>query len=258
MKRIVLFLTAAVFIFSGSASAKNWKKIRMCSEGAFPPFNSVSPEGELVGFDIDIGNALCDYLKVKCTWQKQAWEGTIPGLLARKYDASIAQMSITEERLKKVAFTNKYMKTPTRLAGHENFVTRVIMGKIKKPKIGVQRETIQDRYASHFWGNKAEIVRYGSQDEVYLDMKSGRLDLLFADSISILDGFLKLKGNEAYQFIGPVFTDPKWFGKGVGIAIHKQNQDLVEMFNKAIDGIRANGTYKKIQDKYFDIDVYGE
>ncbi len=258
MKRISLILIALVFALTGAAYAKDWKTIRMSSEGAFPPFNSMDKDGNLVGFDIDIGNALCDYLKVKCTWQAQAWEGTIPGLLARKYDASIAQMSITEERKKKVAFTNKYMNSPTRLAGHESFVTRVIMGDIGKLKIGVQRETIQDRYASNFWGKKAEIVRYGSQDEVYLDMKSGRLDLLFADALSISDGFLKLKGNEKYQFIGPAYDEPKWFGSGAGIAINKRNQDLVEMFNKAIVGIRANGTYKKIQDKYFDIDVYGE
>ncbi len=89
-------------------------------------------------------------------------------------------------------------------------------------------------------------------------MKSGRLDLLFADSISISDGFLKLKGNEAYQFIGPDYDDPKWFGSGAGIAVHKQNKDLVKMFNKAIAAIRANGTYKKINDKYFDVDVFGE
>jgi arginine/ornithine transport system substrate-binding protein len=89
-------------------------------------------------------------------------------------------------------------------------------------------------------------------------MKAGRLNLLFADGLSISDGFLKLKGNEKFQFIGPSYNDPKWFGSGAGIAIHKQNKDLVEMFNKAIAGIRANGTYKKIQDKYFDIDVYGD
>ena len=108
------------------------------------------------------------------------------------------------------------------------------------------------------WGKKAEIVRYGSQDEVYLDMKSGRLDLALADSVSISDGFLKLEGNEKYQFVGPSFNDPKWFGDGAGIAINKRNQDLVKLFNKAIDGIRANGTYKKIQDKYFNFDVYGD
>ncbi len=256
MKRIALLLIAVVFAFAGAASAKDWKKIRMCSEGAFPPFNSVDSNGNLVGFDIEIGKALCDYLKVECTWQTQDWDGTIPGLLAKKYDASIAQMSITEERKKSVAFTNKYMNSPTRLAGSENFVEKVILGKLGKLKIGVQRETIQDRYATNFWGKTAEIVRYGSQDEVYLDMKSGRLDLLFADGLSIADGFLKLKGNEKYQFIGPIYNDPEWFGSGAGIAIHKQNQDLVEMFNEAIAGIRANGTYKKIQDKYFDFDVY--
>ncbi len=258
MKRITLILIAAVFAFAGSAAAKDWKKIRMCTEGAYPPFNYTTPDGKLAGFDVDIANALCDYLKVECTWQTQAWDGTIPGLLARKYDASIASMSITEERKKKVAFTDKYYTTPAKFAAHESFLTRVIEGKLGKLKIGVQRETIHDRFASAMWGKKADIVRYGTQDEVFLDMKSGRLDLALADSVAISDGFLKLKGNEKFQFVGPSFNDPKWFGNGAGIAIHKSNQDLVELFNKAIAGIRANGTYKKIQDKYFDFDVYGE
>ncbi len=258
MKRIVLILTAMIFVLAGSVQAKDWKKIRMSTEGAYPPFNSITPEGKLIGFDVDIANALCDYLKVECVWQTTAWEGTIPGLLSRKFDASIASMSITAERLKKVAFTNKYYTTPAKFAGHEKFLTRVLAGEQWKIKIGVQTETIHDRFATAMWGDKAEIIRYGTQDEVFLDIKSGRLDLTLADSVAISDGFLKLKGNEKYQFIGPSFNDPKWFGDGAGIAINKSNQDLVELFNKAIDGIRANGTYKKIQDKYFNFDVYGD
>ena len=260
MKKIVLLMIAAIFAIAGTATAKDWKKIRMSTEGAYPPFNYKTPDGTLTGFDVDIANALCDYLKVECVWQTTAWEGTIPGLLARKYDASIASMSITEERKKKVAFTDKYYTTPAKLAAHEKFIERVLAGDIdpKDLKIGVQKETIHDRFASHMWGKKSTIVRYGTQDQVFLDMKSGRLDLIIAASVAISDGFLKLKGNEKYQFVGPSYNDPKWFGNGAGIAINKKNQDLVELFNKAIAGIRANGTYKKIQDKYFDFDVYGD
>ncbi|MBU2510779.1 transporter substrate-binding domain-containing protein [bacterium] len=258
MKRIVLFLTAAIFLMAGGLQAKDWKTIRMCSEGAYPPFNYMTPEGKLVGFDIEIGQALCDFLKVECTWQTQDWDGTIPGLLARKYDASIAQMSITEERLKSVAFSKKYSNSPAKLAAQENLVISVLSGEQKKIKIGVQRETIHDRYATAMWGKNTEIIRYGTQDEVYLDMKSGRIDLTLADAVSLSEGFLNLEGNEKFQFVGPTFSDPKWFGIGTGIAIHKDNQDLVELFNKAIDGIRANGTYKKIQDKYFNFDIYGD
>ena len=108
------------------------------------------------------------------------------------------------------------------------------------------------------YGKDVEIKRYGTQDEAYLDLIAGRVDLLLADSVVLLDGFLKKEEGKDYEFVGPDFNDPKWFGEGIGVALRKQDKDLEELFNKAIDTIRANGVYKSIQDKYFDFDVYGE
>lgn len=258
MKKVALVLILAIFMLVGGIQAKDWEKIRIGVEGAYPPFSSITPDGKLIGFDIDIAKALCEYLKAECSLVPQDWDGIIPALLAKKYDAIVASMSITEERKQKVAFSNKYYHTPAKLAAHQNFIIKVLKGEQWKKKIGVQRATIHDRYATDTFGNQVEILRYGTQDEAYLDMKAGRLDLLLADSIALSDGFLKQPGNEDYQFVGPDLTDTKYFGPGAGIAIRKQDTDLVELFNKAIDGIRANGVYKQIQDKYFDFDVYGK
>ena len=125
-------------------------------------------------------------------------------------------------------------------------------------KIGVQRETIHDRYISDNAGEGAVIKRYGTQDDAYLDLKAGRVDMLQADSVAMEAGFLKTPEGKDFQFIGPDMTEEKYFGIGAGIAIRKSDQDLVALFNKAIEQIRADGTYKKIQDKYFDFNVYGE
>lgn len=258
MKKLSAVIAIVAILMAGTLQAKDWDKIRIGVEGAYPPFSSVTPEGKLVGFDIDIAWALCEEMGAECTLVPQDWDGIIPALLARKYDAILASMSITEERKKKVAFTNKYYQTPAKFAGHKNFLVRVLKDQLGTIKVGVQRATIHDRYVTDNYGDDVEVIRYGTQDEAYLDMKAGRLDLLLADSIALSDGFLKRKGNENYQFLGPDLTDKRWFGEGAGIAIRKQDQDLVEKFNKAIDGIRANGTYKKIQDKYFDFNVYGE
>lgn len=258
MKRLIVFLSLVLFLAAGSAQAKNWKNIRIGVEGAYPPFSSTTPDGELVGFDIDIAWALCEQMNAKCKLVAQDWDGIIPALLARKYDAIIASMSITEERKKKVAFTNKYYQTPAKLACHKDLIVKILKGERWKMKIGVQRATIHDKFATDMFSGQAEVLRYGTQDEAYLDMKAGRLDFLLADSIAISDGFLAQPGNEDFQFIGPDFTNPKWFGVGAGIAIRKQDQDLVQQFNEAIDAIRANGVYKKIQDKYFDFNVYGD
>lgn len=129
---------------------------------------------------------------------------------------------------------------------------------VKGKKVGVQRATIHDRYLTDNYGSDVTIKRYGTQDEAYLDLSAGRVDMLLADSVALSDGFLKKPEGSNYQFIGPDLSDPKWFGDGAGIAIRKQDKELVEKFNMAIDKIRANGTYKKIQDKYFDFNVYGE
>jgi arginine/ornithine transport system substrate-binding protein len=129
---------------------------------------------------------------------------------------------------------------------------------IKGKKVGVQRATIHDNYLTDNYGNDVEVVRYGTQDEAYLDLVAGRVDLLLADSVALSDGFLKKPEGKDFQFVGPDLSDPKWFGNGAGIAIRKEDKDLAELFNKAIDKIRADGTYKKIQDKYFDFNVYGE
>jgi len=235
-----------------------WTKVRIGVEGAYPPFSYVTPDGELAGFDIDIAKALGAAMGAEVELVAQDWDGIIPALLAKKYDAIIASMSITEERKKKVAFAGKYYQTPAKFVCKKGSMTEFSKENIKGKKVGVQRATIHDNYLTDNYGEDVEVVRYGTQDEAYLDLVAGRVDLLLADSVALSDGFLKKPEGQDFQFIGPDLTDKKWFGDGAGIAIRKEDQDLVEKFNQAIDKIRADGTYKKIQDKYFDFNVFGE
>ncbi len=257
-KLVILIAVLALVLAAGTVQAKDWKKIRIGVEGAYPPFSYVTPEGELAGFDIDIAKALGAAMGKEVDLVAQDWDGIIPALLAKKYDAIIASMSITEERKKKVAFSNKYYQTPAKFVCQKGAMPEFSEANIKGKKVGVQRATIHDNYLTDNYGQDVEVVRYGTQDEAYLDLVAGRVDMLLADSVALSDGFLQKPEGQDYQFIGPDLTDPKWFGNGAGIAIRKDDQDLVEMFNKAIAKIRADGTYKKIQDKYFDFNVYGE
>jgi arginine/ornithine transport system substrate-binding protein len=184
----------------------------------------------------------------------------IPALNARKFDAIIASMSITEERKKSVDFSDKYQQTPAKFVRKKGSGIEVTQDAIEAPgkvRVGVQRATIHDNFITDNFGDEVEVVRYATQDEANLDMVAGRLDLLLADSAALAAGFLKTPDGQAYEFVGPNFTDPRWFGPGAGIAIRKQDTDLKEMFNKAIAAIRADGTYEKINEKYFDFDVYG-
>lgn len=242
---------------TGHAQAPDWKKIRIGVEGAYPPFSEVGPDGKLKGFDIDIALALCAEMKAECTLVPQEWDGIIPALQSRKFDAIVASMAITEERLKVVNFTNKYYNTPSRLVAKAGAALEASAAGLKGKRIGVQRSTIQDRFATAtFTGS--EIVRYAKADEVYLDLAAGRVDVLFGDTLAVDGGFLKKPQGKGFAFFGPSYDDPKFFGTGSGIAVRKADTALQAKFNAAIPAIRANGVYKKINDKYFDFDVYGK
>ena len=256
MRRLIAVTLVALMMVGTSVSAKEWGKIRIGVEGAYPPFSYVESDGTLKGFDIEIAMALCKEIGAECVLVSQDWDGIIPALLARKYDAIIASMSITEERKKKVAFSEKYYNTPAKFARKKGSEITISKAGLKGKSVGVQRATIHDNFITGEFGNSVEIKRYGTQDEAYLDALAGRVDLLLADSIAMEAGFLKTDNGKGWEFVGKGYSDPKYFGDGAGVALRKGNSDLAALFNKAIKSIRANGVYKRINDKYFPFDVY--
>lgn len=243
---------------SGSAVAADGN-LRIGIEAAYPPFSFKTAEGELAGFDYDIGNALCAQMQVKCQWIEQEYDGLIPSLKVRKIDAALSSITITEERRRSVDFTHKYYFTPGRLVMKEGAQLDDSFSQLAGKRIGVQRGATADRFASAVLAKAgAEVVRYTSQDEIYLDLVAGRLDATFADSIPLQTGFLDTPRGKGYAFVGPEFKDPKYFGEGAGIAVRKGDAELVGKLNAAIDAIRADGTYKRIEGKYFKSDIYGD
>lgn len=254
--KIVLFGALALSLLAPLAMAD--KPLRIGIEAAYPPFAFKTPEGKISGFDYDIGVALCEEMKVECTWIEQEFDGLIPALKVRKFDAILSSMSITDERKKSVDFTGKYYSTPAKLAMKDGSTYKDVAD-LKGKKIGVQRSSVYDRYATDVFAPAgAEIVRYSSQNEVFLDLASGRLDATLADSVNIDDGFLKTDAGKGFAFIGPDFTDEQYFGEGQGIAVRKGDKALADKISAAILAIRANGKYKQVQDKYFAFDVYGK
>lgn len=238
------------------AQAPDWKKVRIGVEGAYPPFSEVGTDGKLKGFDIDMALALCAEMKAECTLVQQEWDGMIPSLQARKFDAIIASMAITPERQKQVNFTSKYYNTPPAFLG-KGTPRDISPAALKGKKIGVQRTTSHDRYATQYYKD-SEIVRYAKQDEVFLDLAAGRIDVALCDQVAGSEGFLKKPAGKGFAVLGNPVDDPAIFGTGSGIALRKADTALLDKFNAAIVAVRANGSYKKIQDKYFDFDVYGK
>ncbi|MFQ5776004.1 MAG: ABC transporter substrate-binding protein [Kiloniellaceae bacterium] len=252
-----LVAVAALGLVAGGASA-GAKKVRIGTEGAYPPFNYIDANGKLQGFDIDIAKALCQAANYDCEFVVQDWDGIIPGLLAKKYDAIIASMSITEERKKKVDFTGKYYTTPAKFVARKGADIEISREGLKGKSVAVQRATIHENFLRDNYGDIVDIKAYATQDEANMDLASGRVDLALADSVALLEGFLNTDAGKDFEFVGPDFTDPKWFGEGAGIAVRKGEDDLREGLNKAIAQIRADGTYQKINAKWFDFDVFGD
>ncbi len=253
MKIISLLLMATLAVSSMSLHAE---KLRMGTEGAYAPFNSIDKNGKLVGFDIEIGDALCKAMNQECEWVTADWDGIIPALLAKKFDTIVASMSITKERQEKIDFSGKYYTSPVKFAQPKGANIEITEKGLKGKIIGVQGGTVTENFVKGVFGKIAEVKAYGAQDEANLDFVSGRIDLLAADSFVLYD-FLATKDGSFAEATGPDFDDPKYTGEGIGIGIRKGEEALKKMLNKAIAQIRADGTYKKINDKYFPFDVFG-
>ena len=256
MRKVLLSALLVLLTSVISISAQEARKIKIGVEGAYPPFSQIGTDGKLKGFDIDIAYALCEQMKAQCTLVQQEFDGMIPSLQAKKIDAIIASMSSTDERKKVVEFSDKYYHTPARFVGKKSAALTATQAGLKGKRIGVQRTTVHDRFATDTFKD-SEIVRYARQDDVFLDLMSGRLDAVLVDQVAASLGFLPLPAARDFAFFGPVYTEPKYFGYGVGIGLRKADTGLRNEFNDAIKTIRANGIYKKINDKYFSFDIYG-
>ena len=252
-----IMILSALLMFSSSLQAKEWKKVRIGVEGAYRPFSFYTADGELSGFDIDISKALCDAMNVECEFVASDWDGIIPGLLAGKFDMIVASLSITEERKKVVAFSDKYYKSSGHFLIPRKDSLNIVMDGLGGSTVGVQRGTTHANFLEDMFKDKVNIVQYDTQENVILDLFAGRLDAIVADSFVLLGQVLQTEKGNDYQFIGPSLNDKRWFGEGeAGIAFRKEDKDLREMVNRAILKIRDNGEYRKVNDKYFPFDIY--
>jgi len=232
------------------------KDLKVAIDPTYEPFTFKTADGKPTGFDVDIASALCEQIKRKCVFVEQAWDSMLPGLLAKKYDVIISSMSVTAEREKAIDFTDKYYNTPSRVVLKKD-VKFTGPASIKGKKIGVLKSSTQEAYAlGDLKPAGVEVISYDAQDQVYLDIKAGRLDGTVADFVEVTGGFLSKPEGKDYALVGPELYTPKYFGKYVGIGLRKGQADLKKELNAAIKAIRDNGTYNKINDTYFGNDKY--
>jgi lysine-arginine-ornithine-binding protein len=253
MKTIVAITLATAATFGSAASAQD-SKIKIATEGVYPPFNYMEG-GKLTGFDVDIANALCAKAKLDCEIVTQDWDGMIPGLLAGKYNAIVASMAITDERKQKVNFSAPYYNTPAKfMASKEAAIKDVSPAALAGKIVGVQGSTSQSKLLEEKYPG-VEVKTYTAVDDASADLAAGRVDVVFSDKV-LLDAWLKKSSEGACcELVGEDVRDPA-LGAGKGVAVGKENPELLAKFDQALKEILSDGTYKAINDKYFTFSIY--
>ncbi|CAM3792677.1 lysine/arginine/ornithine ABC transporter substrate-binding protein [Avibacterium avium] len=237
MKKLLL-----ATLLASSAAMAQAQDITFAMEPSYPPFELTNEKGEIVGFDVDIANAICKEIEATCHFKSQAFDALIPSLIkGRGFDAAISAIDITEARAKQVAFSQPYYESSA------SFIAVKGKADLATAKtVGVQNGTTYQQYANAE-AKQYTAKSYASLQDAILDLKNGRIDLIFGDTDVLRDMFEK---NPELTFVGERVTDKRYFNNGLGIAVNKSNTALVESLNKGIEAIKANGEYQKIYDKW--------
>ena len=243
-KKILLAAGAALMLLGSAAQAA--EKLRIGTEGAYPPFNQIDASGQVVGFDLDIAHALCAKMQVECEVVTSDWDGIIPALNAKKFDFLIASMSITEERKGAVDFTEPYYSNKLQFIAPKSVDFKTDKASLDGKVIGAQRATIAGLWLEDNLDGVVDIKLYDTQDNAYLDLAAGRIDGILADKFVNWE-WLKSKAGQDFEFKGePVHDDDK-----IGIAVRKGDDALRQRLNAALKAIIEDGTYQQINAKYF-------
>ncbi len=233
--------TLLTAILLGASAAASAQELTFAMEPSYPPFETTNEKGEIIGFDVDVANAICKEIQATCKFKGEAFDALIPNLKAKRFDASISAIDITDARAKQVLFSDAYYDST---ASYVALKGKATLESAKN--VGVQNGTTFQQYTvaeTKQYTTKA----YASLQSAILDLKSGRIDMIFGDTAVLADMISK---EPEMQFVGEKVANKKYFGNGLGIAMHKSNKELAEQLNKGLAAIKANGEYQKIYDKW--------
>lgn len=236
MKKLLL-----TSLLAGCALAANAQDIIFAMEPTYPPFENTNDKGEIVGFDVDVANAICKEIQANCKFSGQSFDALIPSLKSKKFDAAISAIDITEARMKQVSFSDPYYDST---ASFLSLPGKVDLSSAKT--VGVQNGTTFQQYIVAE-AKQYQPKPYASLQAAILDLKNGRIDMIFGDT-AVLAEWMKTDAN--LSFVGEKVANPKYFGNGFGIAVNKGNKALLADLNKGLASIKANGEYQKIYDKW--------
>ena len=274
MKYIYRFFLSSIAALAILASSAQAGSIKIGTEGAYPPWNAKNEAGKLIGFEVELANFLCIYMKHDCTIVEQDWDGMIPALTSGKFDAIMAGMSITDERKKTINFSQGYadevaslavmkgsnlegMDTPKAInlstgGSDVKDALKTLTAALAGKTIGVQTATIHQNFLESGDVGSVKVRTYKTQDEVNLDLAAGRIDAALAAAVAFTD--YAEKSGKPVVLVGPTFAGGA-FGNGVGVGIRKEDAQLLKDFNKAIDTARKQGKISELAIKWFGFDA---
>ena len=274
MKNIFKYFLSTIAVLAILFSNAQAGSVKIGTEGAYPPWNAKDESGKLIGFEVELANWLCIYMKADCTIVEQDWDGMIPGLIMRKYDAIMAGMSITGERMKVINFSQGYadevaqlavmkgsslegMDTPSGInlsLGGSNVKSalKTLTGALAGKTVCVQTATIHQNFLESGDVGNVTVRTYKTQDEVNLDLAAGRCDAALAAAVAFTD--YAEKSGKPVVLVGPTLSGGA-FGNGVGVGIRKDDTELLKAFNKAIDQARKSGKISELAIKWFGFDA---
>jgi lysine/arginine/ornithine transport system substrate-binding protein len=259
MKKFLTTLTVALLLTSavGTAHAANNESLRFGIDPTYAPYGSKDPSGKIVGFDVDLGDEICKRLHAKCLWVQCDFDGLIPALKARKFDGILSSMLVTPARAQEIAFSDKLYAAQSRLIVKKGSTLQPTPQSLAGKKVGVQQGTVDETYARTYWAPKGvEVVAYQNQDLVYEDLKLARLDASLQDRVQAALGFLKTPNGADYTFSGAPLNDESIYGVGTAIGLRKNDNELRSRINAAIAAMHQDGTFDRLEKKYFDFDIY--
>ncbi|ASJ72479.1 transporter substrate-binding domain-containing protein [Granulosicoccus antarcticus] len=255
MKKLFVSLATVMLGFVGSPVMA---ELRLGLDSApYPPFYQTDSNGNLVGWEVEIGDALCAAMQEECVWVPVAWDGLIPALLAKKIDGILGSMSITAEREKTISFSDKYYNTPSAIVALKTSSISDSPESVKGKIIGVQVATTNQNYVQKYLEDSADSIKiYQDFNEHNQDLIAGRIDAAVGDSLAF-EAFLNSAEGEQFE-VKSLLSDDIVFGPGIGVGLRKGDDELEERFNNAIKQIREDGTYETISASYFDFNIFGE
>jgi lysine/arginine/ornithine transport system substrate-binding protein len=251
-----LFVAAALMGSVSIVNAETQSTLRFGIEAAYPPFESKSPSGQLEGFDVDVGNAVCAKMGVKCEWVENSFDGLIPALQGRKFDVINSAMNITEKRKQSIVFTPAIYVVPIVMVAKRSSSLLPDVKSLQGKSVGVLQGSSQEDFLKQHWATAGvSIVSYQEQDQVYADLVAGRLDAAVQEAQTVEVGFLSKPEGHDYAIVGNPLSDPATLGEGTGFGMRTGDKALTQKVDAALEALKKDGTLSSLSQKYFKRDI---